>query len=156
MLKTQEEHRCKFQCPIRHPSRDITKIRFHIKSSVFDKKKWGKWHFCDARLNFTFFDLKIKPRIGTARAKKNWNPAFFSLFFLRQVMVAFVFFRIVISVISLRQKQKTYKAGFQLEGWCTINIVSQNHTQIGKLSGAWPIYLPGSYLAGSARILTRS
>ena len=30
MLKTQEEHRYKFHCPIRHPSRDIIKIRFHI------------------------------------------------------------------------------------------------------------------------------
>ena len=28
------------------------------KSSVFDKK-WGKWHFCDAPLNFTVFDIKI-------------------------------------------------------------------------------------------------
>ena len=49
-------------------------------------------------------------------------------------MVAFVFFRIVISVISLGQKQKkTKKGGFQFVGWCMVNIVSKNHTQIRKV-----------------------
>ena len=44
-------------CPLRHPSRDITKIRFHMsKVSDFDKK-WGKYHFCDAPLNYTVLDL---------------------------------------------------------------------------------------------------
>ena len=50
------------------------------------------------------------------------------------------------------KKQKIKKAGFQFVGWCMINIVSKNHTQIRKnLSGAWSIYLPGSDLAGPAR-----
>ena len=70
MLKTQEEHRYKFHCPIRHPSRDTTKIRFPYISQVFSTKKWGKWHFCDAPLNFTVFDLNFQPRIWTARANK--------------------------------------------------------------------------------------
>ena len=39
------------------------------KSSVYDKN-WGKWHFCDAPLNFTVFDLKNKPHMRAARAKK--------------------------------------------------------------------------------------
>ena len=48
-------------------------------------------------------------------------------------MVAFVFFWIVISVISLGQGQKIKKAGFQFVGWCMINIVSKNHAQIRKI-----------------------
>ena len=49
-------HEVKVHCPIRHPSRYITKILFYIsKLSDFDKKI-GIWHFCDAKLNFTVFD----------------------------------------------------------------------------------------------------
>ena len=72
-------------------------------SSVVDKK-WVKWHFCDAPLNLTVVDLKIKPRIWTARAKKLKAGLLF--IFLRQVMVALEFLRIVISVMSLGPKQK--------------------------------------------------
>ena len=39
-------------------------------------------------------------------------------------MVAFVFFRIVASVISLEHK----KAGFSFIGWCMINTVSKNQS----------------------------
>ena len=49
----------------------------------------------------------------------NGKPAFFYLICSRQVMVAFVFFQIVISVISLgqeRKKKKKNKVGFQLVG----------------------------------------
>ena len=99
------------------------------KSSFFDKK-WGKWHFCDAPLNFTFFDLKIKPRSWTARAKK-LKVGLFSFFFQRQVAVALVFSRIVISVADKNKKIK--KAGFQFVGRCMINIVSKNHTQLRKI-----------------------
>ena len=38
MLKTLEEYRYKFHCPIRHPSRDMTSIPYVDRSSVFDKK----------------------------------------------------------------------------------------------------------------------
>ena len=39
MLKTPVEHRYKFHCPIRHPSRDITKTRFHIQGKCFRQKR---------------------------------------------------------------------------------------------------------------------
>ena len=45
----------------------------------------------------------------------------------------FVIFRIVISAISLGQKQKIKKTGFQFVGWCIINIVSKNHTHIREI-----------------------
>ena len=48
-------------------------------------------------------------------------------------MVAFVVFRIVLSVISLGQKIKIKKAGFQFVGWCMMNIVSKNQIQIRKI-----------------------
>ena len=68
-------------------------------------------------------------------------------------MVAFVFFQIVISVKSLGQKQKQKKTGLQFVGWCMVNIVSKNQKpKHVKLSGAWPIYLSASDLAGPARM----
>ena len=70
MLKAQGEHRYKFQCPIRHPSRDITKTRFHIYVQWFTKKIRKKLHFCDAPLNFAILDLKFYPRKWTACANK--------------------------------------------------------------------------------------
>ena len=48
-------------------------------------------------------------------------------------MVAFVFFRIVILVISFGQKHKINKTGFRFVGWCMMNIVSESHTQIRKI-----------------------
>ena len=57
-------------------------------------------------LNFANFDLNFKivfePHVHT-----NGKPVFF-----RQVVVAFVFFRIVVLVISVGQKEKEKKAGF--------------------------------------------
>ena len=48
-------------------------------------------------------------------------------------MVALVFFRIVISVISLGQKQKKIKGRLSVRGFVhMINIVSKNHTRIRK------------------------
>ena len=38
MMETQEEHRYKFHCPIRHPSRVINEIRFHIQVKWFRQK----------------------------------------------------------------------------------------------------------------------
>ena len=130
MQKTQED-RCKFDCPIRHPSRDTTKIRFHICQSVFDKK-WGKWHFCDAPLNFAVFDLKIKPRIWTARAKKlKAGPFFFFSFFnFDKLWSLLCFFGSLFRSYLSDKNKKIKKAGFQFVGGCMINIVSKNHTQI--------------------------
>ena len=52
-------------------------------------------------------------------------------------MAAFVFFRIVVSVISHGKKRKKEKkigtAGSRFVGWFMINIVSKNHTQIRVL-----------------------
>ena len=48
-------------------------------------------------------------------------------------MVAIVLFRITISLISLRKKQKIEKAGFQFVVLCMMNIVSKNHTPIHKI-----------------------
>ena len=42
----------------------------------------------------------------------------------------FCIFRIVILVVSCEQKHKINKAGFQFVGWCMMNIVSKNYTQI--------------------------
>ena len=50
----------------------------------------------------------------------------------REVNVAYGFFRIVVSVISLSEKKKT-QAGFPVVGWCMINTVSQNHVQIRNM-----------------------
>ena len=68
-------------------------------------------------------------------------------------MVAFVFFRIVVSVISLGQKQKIKKAGFHFVGSTSCPIIKPKHV---KLSGPCPIYLSGSDLAGPARIKERN
>ena len=56
-------------------------------------------------------------------------------------MVAFVYFRIVASVISLGQKLKKQRLVLHLLGWCMMIIVSKNHIQTPwytyvKLSGA--------------------
>ena len=56
-LKTQGEHRHKFRCRIRHPLRDVTKIRFLVYMSSDHAKNGKKWHFGDAPLNFAIFDL---------------------------------------------------------------------------------------------------
>ena len=75
-------HEVEVHCPIRHASRDITKLPFHISNlSDFDKKKWGKWHFCDAPLNFTVFDLKRNLVFGP-HVQTNSKPAFSSCFWL--------------------------------------------------------------------------
>ena len=66
--------------------------------------------------------LVFEPQMHT-----NGKPAlYFSI--LRQVMAALVFFRIVVSVVFLRQKQSNAKAGVLFVGWCMINTVSKNHT----------------------------
>ena len=41
-------------------------------------------------------------------------------------MAAFVFFRIVVSVVSLEKKSKTKKGSFPIVGWYMINTVSKN------------------------------
>ena len=48
-------------------------------------------------------------------------------------MTAFVFFRIGLSVISLKQKKQTKKASFPFVAWCTINTVSKNHIPIRNI-----------------------
>ena len=66
-------------------------------------------------------------------------------------MVAFVFFRIVISVISLEQKQQLKTPAFSLwigAWWTSCPKITPKYA---KLSGAWPIYLSGSDLVGPAR-----
>ena len=52
-------HEVEVHCPIRHPSRDMTKIIFQISKLRYFYQIWGKWHFCDAPLSFTVFDLKF-------------------------------------------------------------------------------------------------
>ena len=65
-------------------------------------------------------------------------------------MVAFVFFRIVISVISLGQEQKLKRPTFSLwVGACKTSCPKITPKYV-KLSGAWPIYLFGSDLAAPA------
>ena len=90
MLKTQEEHRNKFHCPIRHPSRDITKNRFHI-CQVFSTKNGensiSAMPRAISRFSIWNFNVVFGPHVP-----KNWKPAFFFIRFIRQVMVAFVFF----------------------------------------------------------------
>ena len=55
------------------------------------------------------------------------------ILFLWQVMVAFVFFRILSSVISLEQKLNKNGEGFQFVVWCMINTVSKKHIKIRKI-----------------------
>ena len=121
MLKTQEEHW----------------YRFHYQSSILYisqvfSKKMGKRHFCDAPLNFTVFDLIFNLVFGP-HVQKSWKPSSFFFRFWRLVMVAIVLFRITISLISLRKKQKIEKAGFQFVVLCMMNIVSKTHTPIHKI-----------------------
>ena len=47
---------------------------------MFDKK-WGKWHFCDASLNFTVFDLKNLTSYLDRKCKKLKAGLFVFLYF---------------------------------------------------------------------------
>ena len=55
------------------------------------------------------------------------------MLFFRQVMVAFVFFRILVSVIFVQQKIHKNGAGFPFVGWCMMNTASKNHIKIRKI-----------------------
>ena len=61
----------------------------------------NEWHYCDAPLNFGTFDLKIITSFLNRMCKQTES---LPLFFFRQIMVAFVFLRIVVSVSSLKQR----------------------------------------------------
>ena len=68
-------------------------------------------------------------------------------FFFTQVIDAFVFFRIVVSAVSLGQKEKGRLSIF----WVVHHLhrVKKSHLKThAVLSGAWPIYRSGSDLAG--------
>ena len=79
------------------------------------------------RVSIWKFNLVFVPHMQT-----NGKRALF-FFFSRQVTVAFVFFRIVVSVISLKQNTKQKRACFPFVGWCMINTVSKNHIQIRSI-----------------------
>ena len=100
---------------------------------MISTKKWGKWHFCDAPLNFTVFDLKLNLVFGP-HVQTNWKPASFD-FFEDQFWPLLYFFEPLDRsyLADKRKKEKITKAGFQFVGWCMINIVFKHHTQIRKI-----------------------
>ena len=118
-------------CPIRYPSRDITKTRFiRIKPS----SDGNKWHYCDAALNFANFDLKklvFEPHTHT-----NGKSAPFGKTKNKQLMVAYVFFGSLHRSYLSNKNKKKKRSGFPFVGGCMINTVLKNHLYIRKLSGA--------------------
>ena len=127
-----QEHRYKFHCPIRHPSRDITKIDSIYKSSVFDQKM-GKMAFlrCPAQF-YGFRSEKLTSYLDRKCQQTEIRP--FSFFSLEDKLSSLLsFFRIVTSFISLGQKQQLKKPAFSLWAGAWWNIVSENHTQIRQI-----------------------
>ena len=80
----------------------------------------------------------------------NLKPAFFLFFY--KLYGRFCIFRIGILFISLGQKK--WKPAFRLFAGAWPTSCSTNTPKYVKLSGAWPINLSGSDLAGPARIRT--
>ena len=81
MLKTLEKHQCKFHCPIRHPSRDITRTRFLIHvNQVFSTKNGENGIFAIPRsilrLLIGNFNDVFEPHVHT-----NGKPGFFLFFY---------------------------------------------------------------------------
>ena len=101
------------------------------------------------RFSIWVFNLVLEPHVQANR-EPVWN------FFFQRVIVAFVCFRIVASVISLHQTRKKSQAGFPVVGWCMIHSVKKSRpkSQYQVLKGAWPIYRSGNMSAGPARIGT--
>ena len=98
-----------------------------------------KMAFLRCPAQFTVVDLNFTLVFGPHAQR----PAF--SFLIKTTSGRCCFFRIVVSVKSLGQKQKLEKAGFRFEGWSMINIVSKNHTQTRKIERGlanlplWPL-----------------
>ena len=115
-------------------------------SQVITTKNWEKWHFCDAPLNFTFsiwnLNLVLGPHVQT-----NWKPATKSRYDRFCIFSDRYFGHIS------RTKNKTQKKrpafSWLVGAWST--SCPKITPKYVILSGAWPIRLSGSDLAGPAR-----
>ena len=152
VLKTQGDDRYLLHCPIRHPSRDTTiKPFLNNKQAVMRTSGITAMTNSILRVSIWIFNLVFEPHVPT---KIQRLPACLSFSFLfRHVMVAFVFFRIVVSVISIEEqqknKQKRQALNLLVGAWST--PCQKITSQYVILSGAWPIYRSGSTLAAPAR-----
>ena len=92
------------------------------------------------RISICIFRLVFEPHMHT-----NALDIFFLCFFQTSYGHSCIFFRSVVSVISLGKKQKQKqksktqrkKTGFPLVGWwCVINTVKKNHIQLRQIERA--------------------
>ena len=106
MLKTQGEHRYKFHCPFRHPSRDITKTRFHIKVQWLPQKKWKKTAFLRRPAQFWEFRSEILTSFFNRMCTQTESRPFFFFFLFHASYGQFCIVQILISAICLQHKKK--------------------------------------------------
>ena len=114
-------------CPIRHPSRDTTRTTITCTYKTSNNEQVA---FLPCSAQFCEFRSEIVTSyLNRMCAQMGSLP--FVIFFLRQVMVAFVCFRIIVSVMSLGQKKGGKIKGRLPICWLVYDqhLVKKSHVQ---------------------------
>ena len=148
VLKRQGADRCKSRCPIRNPSRDITKNSIPYINQVISKKM--AFLRCPAQF-WQFYTEFLTPYLNRTFKGIECPPYCFFCFFT-VVLVDFVFFSgCWIGHISRQKKENSI--------WPTLNASTSAWTtpcekiksKFVKLMGAWPIRRSNVFMSAPAR-----